>query len=409
MSMNRISSAIKSSIQENRKFAGFTVFILILYLMNLVFNSINGRFFVSDFTVFYLAAKNLLAGDKVYMISFGMDPGLYKYSPMALLFFIPYTIFPFKIAAIIHLLILSFCYWYSSLLIRKILSTWFFPEVKHEGWLLSLAVISTLIFFIKELYLGNVNILLILLCLIALNDILLGKQWTAGILLGIVLLAKPFFLILILPLALRKKFRTLTGTAFTLFAGFIIPFFILGFQRSLLLHMDWMKTMLKHGSDFPSMNSLDYLLHYYFFPDLAGYAQYIIIIAAGILAGWFIMINIRREKHGNKVKRADERNFIIEWFLLMAIIPNVMKTDTEHFLASIPIITFIIYYIAVNRRFWLIPVMVILIFFYGGNSQDILGKDFSYRLFSMGLIGISNLLLILMTLFLYRDFRNLKT
>jgi hypothetical protein len=173
--------------------------------------------------------------------------------------------------------------------------------------------------------------------------------------------------------------------------------------------MDWMKTMLKHGSDFPSMNSLDYLLHYYFFPDLAGYAQYIIIIAAGILAGWFIMINIRREKHGNKVKRADERNFIIEWFLLMAIIPNVMKTDTEHFLASIPIITFIIYYIAVNRRFWLIPVMVILIFFYGGNSQDILGKDFSYRLFSMGLIGISNLLLILMTLFLYRDFRNLKT
>jgi uncharacterized membrane protein len=85
-----------------------------------------------------------------------------------------------------------------------------------------------------------------------------------------------------------------------------------------------------------------------------------------------------------------------------------MKTDTEHFLASIPIITFVIYYIAVSRRFWLIPVMVILIFFYGANSQDILGKDFSYRLFSMGLIGISNLLLILMVLLLYLDFRNVK-
>jgi hypothetical protein len=406
--MNKITSTIYTFSQRNRKFKGFSVFVLILYLLNLILNNINGRFFVSDFTVFYLAAKNLLAGGKVYMISFGMDPGLYKYSPMALLFFIPYTILPFKIAAVLHLLILSFCYWYSFLLIRKILSKWFFPEVKHEGWLLSLAVICTLIFFVKELYLGNVNILLILLCLIALNNILLGKQWTAGILLGIVLLAKPFFLILILPLALRKKFKALTGTAFTLFSGFIIPFFILGFQRSLLLHMDWAKTMLTHGSDFPSMNSIDYLLHYYIFPNLAGYVQYIIIIAAGILACGIVMINIRREKLENKAKGAEERNFIIEWFLLMAIIPSVVKTDTEHFLASIPMITFVIYYIAVSKRFWLIPMMVILIFFYGGNSQDALGKEFSYRLFSMGVIGISNLLLVLMTLLLFLDFRNRK-
>ena len=120
------------------------------------------------------------------------------------------------------------------------------------------------------------------------------------------------------------------------------------------------------------------------------------------------MINIRREKIGNNAKGTGERNFIIEWFLLMSIIPNVMKTDTEHFLASIPVITFIIYYIAVSKRFWLIPLMVILIFFYGGNSQDALGRDFSSKLFSMGLIGISNLLLILMTMLLYQDFRNMK-
>jgi hypothetical protein len=406
--MNGITSTIKSFFQRNREFAGFTVFILILCLLNPIINSINGRFFVSDFKVFYLAAKNLLAGEKVYMIAFGLDSGFYKYSPMTLLMFIPYTAFNFQIAAIIHLIILSFCFWASYLLTRKILSAWFFPNVTNERWLISMAAICTLIFLVKELYLGNINILLVLLCLLALNDILLGKQWTGGILLGIVLLAKPFFLILILPLALRKKFKTLTGIAVTLFVGFIIPFFVLGFQRSLLLHMDWIKTILIHGSNYPSMNSIDYLLHYYLFPDLAGYVEYLIIIAAGILAGWFVMINIRREKIGEEIKGAEERNFIIEWFLLLSIIPNVMKTDSEHFLASIPIITFIIYYIAVSRRFWLIPVMVILIFFYGGNSQDALGREFSAQLFSMGLIGISNLLLILMTLLLYLDFRNMK-
>jgi hypothetical protein len=407
--MKGVTSTLKPFFERNRKFAGFTVFVLILYLMNLIINNINGHFFVSDFTVFYLAAKNLLAGEKVYMIAFGLDSGLYKYSPMALLFFIPYTLFPFKIAAIIHLLILSFCYGYSFLLTRKILCNWFFPEVKHEGWLLSLAVICTLIFFVKEIYLGNINILLILLCLLALNNILKGKQWKGGLLLGIVLLVKPFFLILILPLVLRKKFRALTGIAVTLSAGFIIPFFILGFQRSLLLHTDWMKTMLMHGSVFPSMNSIDYLLHYYFFPNIPGTAMYIIIIAAGILTGMFVMKNIRLEKIENQAIGSEGRNLIIEWFLLLAIIPNLMKTDSEHFLASIPIITFIIYYIAVSRRFWLIPVMVILVFFFGGNSQDVLGKDLSSRLFSMGLIGIGNLLLILMTLLLYMDFRNRKT
>jgi hypothetical protein len=406
--MNGVVSTLKAFLERNRKFAGFVVFVLILCLMNLVINGINGRFFVSDFKVFYLAAKNLFAGEKVYMTAFGLDSGFYKYSPMTLLLFLPYTFFSFKTAATIHLVILSFCYLYTCLLTRKILTTWFFPDVKHEGWLLFLAVICTLIFLVKELYLGNINILLIFICLMTLNNILMSKQWSGGVLLGIVLLAKPFFLVLILPLLLRRKFKTLAGISFTLFAGFILPFIVLGFQRGLSLHADWIKTILMHGSDYPSMNSIDYLLQYYLFPDLAVYVQNLIIVAAGILAGWFILVNICGERRGKKGKKVEERNFIIEWFLLLAIIPNVMKTDTEHFLASIPVITFIIYFIAVSRRFWLIPVLIILIFFYGGNSQDALGKEFSYRLFSMGLIGISNLLLVLMTLLLFLDFRNRK-
>ena len=265
--MNRVTSTLEPIFQRNRKFAGFTVFVLILCLLNLIINNINGRFFVSDFKVFYYAAKNLLEGGKVYMIAFGEESGFYKYSPMTLLFFIPYTAFNFKVAAIIHILYLKLLLLVRLSVTRKILITWFFNEVKHEGWLISLAVICTLIFLVKELYLGNINILLILLCLLALNDILVGKQWAGGFLLGIVLLAKPFFLILILPLLLRKKFKALTGVAVTLFTGFVIPFLILGFQRSFDLHMDWIKTILLHGSNYPSMNSIDYLLHYYLFPD----------------------------------------------------------------------------------------------------------------------------------------------
>ena len=271
--------------------------------------------------------------------------------------------------------------------------------------MLSLAVISTMIFLVKELYLGNINIVLIMLCLLAINGFVNGHNKRGGIILGLVILAKPFFLILILPLLFRKKFKALTGMIFTILTGMVLPFIFIGFQRSSSLTIDWFKTLVMHSSGFPSMNSIDYLLHFYLFPGLKGHTELIIIFIAGIFMIWFIFKNLQLEKKYRVKNDLPDHNFIIEWFLIMAMLPNIVNTDTEHFLASAPIITFIIYFIASKRRYWLIPVMSILIFFYGANSQDVLGKDFSYRLFSMGLIGFSNLLLIMMALLLYLDFR----
>jgi membrane protease YdiL (CAAX protease family) len=51
----------------------------------------------------------------------------------------------------------------------------------------------------------------------------------------------------------------------------------------------------------------------------------------------------------------------------------------------------------------LIPLMVILAFFFGGNSQDLLGKEFSAQLFDRGLIGFSNLLMVGLALVLYKS------
>ena len=391
--------------QVDKKLTGFTIFVIILCLLNLLINNINGRFFVSDFKVYYLAAKNLIAGGNVYFIAFGEDSGFYKYSPLTLMFFLPYTLLNLKAAAIIHFCILSIAYWYSFLLIRKMFKDYFFTQVNREGWLLSLAVISTMIFLVKELYLGNINILLIMLLLIALTNLTSGKEWKGAVILGLVVLTKPFFLLLILPLMLRKKFRALMIMSITILAGFLIPFLFLGINRGLALHLDWFKTVLGHSSDFPSLNSIDYLLKRYFFPGLPGYFEYFIILSGGLLSIWFIISNLRQEKKSGNEEKTGKANFIFEWFIIMAMIPNITKTDTEHFLASIPIITFIIYYISVKRKYFLSPVMVVLIFFYGANSQDLLGAEFSKRLFYMGLIGFSNLLLIVMSLILFLDWR----
>jgi hypothetical protein len=99
--------------------------------------------------------------------------------------------------------------------------------------------------------------------------------------------------------------------------------------------------------------------------------------------------------------RIRNTGFIMEWFVLVAILPNLVKTDSEHFLCSLPLILMIIFYLAEKKNVFLIVFFIILIFFYGGNSTDLLGAELSDALFNMGLIGVSNLFIIAFALFVF--------
>jgi hypothetical protein len=156
------------------------------------------------------------------------------------------------------------------------------------------------------------------------------------------------------------------------------------------------------------MNSLVYILQYYFFPSLPALAGYFIVLLAGFTIGFFVLMNLDSEKKVPETSENSTMNFTFEWFLIIALVPNLVKTDSEHFLSTAPILAFIIWHLASLKRYWLIPVMILLIFFYGGNSYDLLGKDLSQRLFTMGLLGISNLMIILLSVFLYLDYRKKK-
>jgi hypothetical protein len=163
--------------------------------------------------------------------------------------------------------------------------------------------------------------------------------------------------------------------------------------------------MLIHDNAFPSRNSLEYILQYYVSPTLPGFVQYLILAIVCASAVLFIRSNIAFEKKHEVSSGFQESNFYFEWFVLIALLPNLVKADWVQFLLSAPIIAFIIFSIARLRRYWLIPVLVILIFFFGANSDDLMGRALSHQLFIMGLMGISNVLLILMSFYLFLDYR----
>jgi hypothetical protein len=236
----------------------------------------------------------------------------------------------------------------------------------------------------------------------------MNRNFSAGILLGIVLLTKPYFLILVLPLIFRKNWKAIAGIIFSMIVGFWLPFLLLGPANGWELHKEWFKTIFLHQDIYPGVNTIYYFIQHFLLPRLPGIFQYIIILLTGIAAIWLILYNKHIERKSKDPLMVANADCIMEWFVLIALIPNLVKTDSEHFLICAPLIIFIIYSIKQRKLYWFIPIFIFIIFLYEGNSTDLFGRELSDRLFAMGLIGLSNLCLIAVAIVLQFSQRRTK-
>ena len=115
----------------------------------------------------------------------------------------------------------------------------------------------------------------------------------------------------------------------------------------------------------------------------------------------FIVNNLKKEKDAENPAGITARNLTFEWFMILALVPNLIKTDWVVMLLSAPLIAYVIFTIAAQKRYWLIPLLAILLFFYGANSDDLLGRALSHKILYAGLMGLGNFLLILMAVYLF--------
>jgi hypothetical protein len=400
MKLSQRGNLLSWPVRNDRTARSFALLVVAVFVANLVMNTVNHHLYFSDFKVYYMAAKDLLSGGGVYMQAFGEDSGFYKYSPSVLFFFLPVSMLPFTVAGIIHMLIQSFCYGFAFMIARNLVRRFFHPEpVRREFLLLLAAVVCTTVHMVKELYLGNININLVLLCMLALADRLEERPYRSGIWFGIVLLAKPFFFVLLIPMLLRKDWKVLLGIITSAGAGLLLPFLWPGPSQSVALYGDWYRTLMMHGNSFPGLHSIDCILRNDLFPGLPAWSVYIVVILfTGITAAW-ILRNRNREKSAGDMNTA-AKNRILEWFVILAMIPSLFRTDSEHFLCALPLITWMIYSMNSRKMYWAIPLFVIAAFLYGGNATDLLGHPLTDILFNTGMTGVGNLLLVGLALWL---------
>lgn len=366
----------------------------LLPVLYLVLLFINHRFQLSDFNVYYGAADALMNGEQVYGKAFGLSSGFYKYSPEILVPFLPFALLKYDLAAVLFYLINTGI----ILLVLNEFKQTFFKSYEwgKEVWFF---LIVTVLFFgdqlERELFLGNVNALLLLLALWAVRSIENKQHAKAGLIYAVILCFKIHFLILLPYFILKKEWKVLLYTIVGLI-GMAITLFICVPNRFVVLHTQWLKAVQAHNVQLDhSPNTI-----YFFIQKILSSVHMSVIPIAAVLIGLGLAGAAYLSFIWKKIGAGFQSQ---EALILVALIPVLTHTDTEHFLWAMPFFIMILMTISTWNKKGKLTAGIVLLFAsipFLFNSPDIVGKTLSKQLDEGG-IGFMLILLLLLS-FLYR-------
>jgi hypothetical protein len=367
----------------------------LLPVLYLVLLFVNHRFQLSDFNVYYGAADALMNGEQVYGKSFGLSSGFYKYSPEVLVPFLPFALLKYDVAVVLF-------YFLNTAVLVLLLNEFKRTFFKEVSWGKEVWFMLTMMFLFfgdqleRELFLGNVNALLLLLTLWSVRSIENKQHSKAGLIYAAVLCFKIHFLILLPYFILKKELKVLLYTLIGLIAAGLVLFACVP-NRFVVLHSQWLKAVQAHNVQLDhSPNTI-----YFFIQKILSSMHMAVIPIAAVLIGLAIAGLTYLKFIWKNIGKGFQPN---EALMLLALIPVLTHTDTEHFLWAMPFLLMLLISISTwnKKGKWVGSVALIcasIPFLF--NSPDIVGKTFSKSLDEGGL-GCS-LILLLMFSFLYQS------
>ncbi len=386
----------------------FSIIVPLIALVLFVLEQVNGRFWLNDLRVYYDAALAMRSGSTVYGEAFGLSSGFYKYAPVVALLFTPYTLLPFGVAATLHFVLMVAAFVAAVRMADQLLRDHLLPGLAPAFTPLLITFLVVVVHLHRELHLGNVNVLLLCLLLFTLHQLVRGKALLAGALFGLALLVKPHFLVLAPLLLLHGQWRTLLAAAATVALGLVLPALFTGWGANLLLHREWLDQMARHnaaliylgGSAYENVNTVYSLLHRAALGKLGapgGNTEAFVILAFIALAvGVLVLHDLRR----SSTRPQRHRALVFHFLLLLALVPSLTLTDSEHFILALPLVLYMAIQLRAGAPRWLLAASISAFVLYGGNWEDALGP-FSDRLIHYGALGMGNLLVIGLSVALY--------
>jgi len=357
------------------------IVIFLIFLLLFLFKIKNE---MTDFEVCYKAGKRILLNENLYRLSDGHEQ--FKYLPFSAYLFIPFTFFPLTIAKGI---------WYFIVLITYFLSLYFsyylISEKRKKAWVLILLTFLILAkFFGRELQLGQVNCLIILLLLLILIKMLENKEFLSSFLWAFTLPIKPYALIFLPYFIIKKRFKiVLYGLLFFVIILFL-PSIQYGIKGNFLLLYKWREN-LSLTTPF-LLGSYDNASIYAFLIKWFGERKTLITFLLILIFSLLIFIMIYIIRLGNK--RKIDSPEILESSILFIFIPLLSPLGWYYnYLYSIIGIMILINYFKTfpkTLRYFLI----FNFFLIGGTLYEVIGKDL-FRIYTQFAIVTINYLIII--------------
>lgn len=377
-------------------FPKFAWVLALFFVLFFILQLKNNRFELNDFKVYFLSMKNFINGKVIYGIPFGLDSGYYKYSPFALLPFSVFYYFPFIIAAILYYFLVAAAVIVLMYKVFQLLKQVFNFNTIKQSTILYLTTLILLNHFYRELHLGNVNLLLLLLYIVSLEKIFENKQFESGIMMGVGLLFKLHFIVLLPVLLLFRKFKASVSMLITFIAGLFLPALFLGFEANNSLLKAWVETMKGHNSSISTSADTIYAWINKVL-SLGGMQQqgFVYSLIVLLLIGCVFLWVIYKDKQKTPISTEIQR-FTLIYLLVIAVIPIITVTDSEHFLLSLPIVMFSLFMLFSKPSIplWVKVFLIVAFVFYGGNWHDLWGHSISVFFTQNGFLGLGNMLLI---------------
>lgn len=363
---------------------------------------INDRFWLSDFEVYYKAADRIFHSQNLYRI-IADEHYVFKYSPTSAIYFLPYVIFPFAIAKYIYWIFLTSIIVLGFYLCVKIIKPTLYSgsHYKSINIIILLSTLILAIHFLRELHLGQVNYLLLFLYILALYFYKIEKRNLFSLILALSIFIKPFTLIFVPYLFIKKKYAELL-----LISGFSILLFLLPFlfydsiETTLNQYQLWFNELrieLSHKQGLlENANHTIFSIIARYTPirfliingTIAFVYQILLLFGIGIAFLWFTKIN----SENNNTEQ--QRYFsIIELSLLVTLIPLLAFTSENAFIFS-QILVFIILINYKNLKKHEKGLSIIAFIFIGANFTELIGKSLSKFVDDNSLISFGTLILI---------------
>lgn len=354
----------------------------------------NNRFELVDYEVYYRAAERIVQGENLYRFDDGFYR--YKYSPVAPLIFVPFSLIPLYVSKIVYWIFCSFVITFLHLVCVKLV----FPittENKHSriNNIVLLAGLCLSVHYMLDIHLGQVNFILYLLY--GLTALFYAKNinflWTVT--LSISLLIKPFGLIFLPYILIKGKFKQTILIIAYLFILTLIPLIFFDFTTYISQFKFWFNEIIIEMNNKQSLlasenHTIFSVFARYtplrlieFTPVISKIYQIILLLIIGLFVSWFIL-------KGRNVKFSE----IADFALLTGIIPLLAFTNLNSFGA----LSLIVYLILVNyknmNRLERITALIGLILT-SGNIYDIWGPKLFGLFKDMSVITLGTLFLII--------------